>query len=115
MENASAVCLVLTTWPAGAAVEPFARALVETRVAACVHIFESGRSFYRWQGAVEEAAERQLVIKTTRNRLPALEARLRQAHPYDVPEWIVWDAETSPAYGAWIHESILPAEDTDDA
>ena len=106
MENASAVCLVLTTWPAGTAVEPFARALVEARLAACVHVLESGRSFYRWHGVVEDAAERQLVIKTTRSRLPALETRLREAHPYDVPEWLVCDAAASPGYAAWILDSV---------
>ncbi len=111
MENASAVCLVLTTWPAGTAVEPFARALVEARLAACVHVLESGRSFYRWQGAVEDATERQLVIKTTRSQLPALEARLREAHPYDVLEWLVCDAEASPAYAAWIHDSLARGAD----
>ena len=111
MENVSAVCLVLTTWPASTAVEPFARALVEARLAACVHVLEAGRSFYRWQGAVEDAPERQLVIKTTRSRVPALEACLRAAHPYDVPEWLVCDAEASSPYGAWIHESVAAGTD----
>lgn len=106
MENASAVCLVLTTWPVDVPVAPLARALVEARLAACVHVCEPGRSFYRWQGAVEEAEERQLVIKTTRARLAALDAHLRDAHPYDLPELLVCDAEGSRAYAAWIHESV---------
>lgn len=106
MENASAVCLVLTTWPAGPSVEALARALVGARLAACVHVHEPGRSFYRWQGAVEEAAERQLVIKTTRARVAALEARLREAHPYDVPELLVCDVEGSRDYSAWIRDSV---------
>ena len=106
MENSSPVCLVLTTWPTGAPVEPFARALVEARLAACVHVLEPGRSFYRWQGAVEEATERQVVIKTTRDRVAALDACLHEAHPYDVPEMLVCDAEGSRAYAAWIHDSV---------
>lgn len=106
MENASAVCLVLTTWPVDVPVAPLARGLIEARLAACVHVCEPGRSFYRWQGAVEEAEERQLVIKTTRARLAALDAHLRAAHPYDLPELLVCDAEGSRAYAAWIHESV---------
>ena len=106
MESVSAVCLVLTTWPVDVAVEPVARALIEARLAACVHVLDPGRSFYRWQGAVEEAAERQLVIKTTRDRVAAVEARLCETHPYDVPELLVCDAEGSRAYAAWIRASV---------
>ena len=111
MENDSAICLVLTTWPVGSSVEPFVRGLLEARVAACVHVLEPGRSIYRWQGAVEESIERQLVIKTTRDRVPAIAAQLRDAHPYDVPELLVCDAEGDRAYAAWIRESVADPQD----
>ncbi len=55
---------------------------------------------------MEEAEERQLVIKTTRDRVAALEAHLRDAHPYDLPELLVCDAEGSRAYAAWIHACV---------
>jgi periplasmic divalent cation tolerance protein len=111
VENTSAVCLVLTTWPVGKPVEPFVRALLEARLAACVHVSEPGRSVYRWQGAVEESMERQLVIKTTRDRVPAVASHLQDAHPYDVPEFLVCDAEGGRAYAAWIRESVADAHD----
>jgi periplasmic divalent cation tolerance protein len=110
VETSSAVCLVLTTWPTVTPVEPFARALVDARLAACVHVLEPGRSFYRWRGVVEESAERQLVIKTTRDRVAALEARLHEAHPYDVPELLVCDAEGSRVYADWIRGSVATAD-----
>ncbi|HUU33328.1 MAG TPA: divalent-cation tolerance protein CutA [Vicinamibacterales bacterium] len=109
MESKSAVCLVLTTWPAASPVEPFVRALVEARLAACVHVSEPGRSTYRWQGAVEEAVERQLVIKTTRQQVAAIEAHLHAAHPYDLPELVVCDAEGGRAYAEWIRENVAGA------
>jgi periplasmic divalent cation tolerance protein len=109
-ENASAVCVVFTTWPASPPVAPFALALIADRLAACVHVFDLGSSFYQWQGRVEETAEHQVVIKTTRDRLPALTARLRQAHPYDLPELLVCDAEGSGAYAAWVRKSVEVAE-----
>lgn len=99
---------MIATWPADTAAEPFARALVEARLAACVHVLAVGRSFYRWQGAVEEAAERQLVIKTTRARVAEVQASLVAAHPYDLPELLVCDAEGSRAYAAWLHDSVAP-------
>jgi periplasmic divalent cation tolerance protein len=64
------------------------------------------RSVYRWKGAVERADERQLLIKTTTERLAELEARLRQLHPYDVPEFIVLPiTQGSAAYLSWLSDS----------
>lgn len=108
MKNADAICLVLTSWPADADPAPFARDLVEARLAACVHVFGPGVSVYRWRGAVEVADERQLVIKTTHGALPALEVRVRARHPYEVPEWLVLDAGSDAAYGGWLREAIGP-------
>lgn len=65
-----------------------ARGLVERRLAACVNIVPGVRSIYRWQGAVEDAAEWLLVIKTTRGRFPDLAAELRRLHSYEVPELV---------------------------
>lgn len=105
MENADAICLVLTTWPDDDAA-PLARALVDERLAACVHVLGAGTSVYRWAGRVEHATERQLVIKTTRGALAALEARVRAGHPYDVPEWLVLDAVAGEAYGRWVRDAV---------
>ncbi len=110
MENDSRLCLVLTTWPADQPVEAFVRGMVEARLAACVHVSGAGDSTYRWDGAVETAAERQLVIKTTRERLAALAAYVRGAHPYAVPEWLELDAAGSGSYAAWIATSVAGAD-----
>ena len=62
-------------------------------------------STYRWKGKVERDAERQLVIKTTRARVAALEARLRTLHPYELPEFIVLSVESgSDAYLRWVSD-----------
>lgn len=111
MESGARACLVLTTWPADRSAGPFARALVDARLAACVHVAPAGASTYRWQGAVEEAAEHQVVIKTTRSRLAALEAEVRRQHPYDVPEWLVVEASGSDAYLSWIADAVAPDRD----
>jgi periplasmic divalent cation tolerance protein len=44
------------------------------------------------------------VIKTTRGRRAALEARLRALHPYELPELVVIDAVGSDAYAAWVRD-----------
>jgi periplasmic divalent cation tolerance protein len=97
--------LVLTTMPADDGADGLAKTLVAERLAACVNIHGPMMSTYRWQGGIEVDAERQVVIKTTRERLSGLEARLRELHPYQLPEFIVLDAAAGDAYGAWIGET----------
>lgn len=82
-----------------------ARTLVEEGLAACVNVHGSMTSTYRWQGKVEVEPERQVVIKTTRARLAALETRLRALHPYELPELVVIDAAASDAYAGWVNDT----------
>ena len=105
----SAIAIVLTTIGADADAASLARTLVEERLAACVNVLPPMTSFYRWKGAVEEDREQQLVIKTTSDRTAAVGARLRQLHPYELPEFVVLNATASQAYAAWVGESVLPA------
>ena len=100
--------IVLTTYPSDKDADGLAAALVEERLAACVNILPSMKSIYAWKGAVERADERQLVIKTTTDRLDALEARLRGLHPYEVPEFIVIPVEAGADYSSWLRESTRP-------
>jgi periplasmic divalent cation tolerance protein len=102
----SDAALVLTTLGADADAAALARTLVEERLAACVNVLPAMTSIYRWKGSVEQEREQQLLIKTTAGRIEALAARLRELHPYEVPEFIVLDAAASAAYGAWVRESV---------
>ena len=98
--------LVLTTFPADGDVEALAATLVEERLAACVNILPTMRSVYRWQGKVEKADERQLVMKTSLSRMKALEKRIRELHPYEVPEFVVMMADkTGKDYLSWVADS----------
>ncbi|MGI8672521.1 MAG: divalent-cation tolerance protein CutA [Luteitalea sp.] len=99
------VVLVLTTWPVEADGAPLARVLVEGRLAACVTMLPTHHVVYRWRGRIEEAEERQWLIKTTRAALPALFAAVGAAHPYETPEWVVLTASGgSAAYLQWIRD-----------
>ncbi len=97
--------MVLTTLGAGTDASVLARTLVDERLAACVNVLPPMTSTYRWKGTVEQEREQQVIIKTTADRVAALEARLRQLHPYDLPEFLVLDARGSAAYAAWVRES----------
>jgi periplasmic divalent cation tolerance protein len=103
---ATDIIIVLTTLPAEADAGAFAESLVAERLAACVSAGDPMISVYTWQGAVERARERQVVMKTVRARLPLIEARLAALHPYEVPELLVLPvAGGGAAYLAWVRES----------
>lgn len=98
--------IVLTTLPADADAAAFARELVGARLAACVNLSAPMESIYRWDGTVEVETERQLVIKTSRERVPALWDRVRELHPYDMPEFLVTPVvDGNDAYLRWVAES----------
>jgi periplasmic divalent cation tolerance protein len=98
--------IVLTTLPADADGPAFARALVEAHLAACVNLLPPMVSIYRWEGAIEQETERQVIIKTSRDRVLMLWERVRELHPYDVPEFIVLPiVDGNDAYLRWVAES----------
>ncbi|MEO6236147.1 MAG: divalent-cation tolerance protein CutA [Vicinamibacterales bacterium] len=109
--NESDCVLVMTTLPADADAPAFAHTLVGTRLAACVNVLPGMESIYRWEGAVEQEQERQLVIKTTQGRVAALWERVRELHPYAVPEFIVLPiVDGNDAYLRWVGESTRISE-----
>jgi len=102
--------LVLSNLPDRASAEKLAEALIHKRVAACVNILAPCRSVYRWKGAVQHAEEYPVLIKTTRERYAALEAAIREVHPYELPEIVAVPIERGlPAYLDWVAtETTLP-------
>jgi periplasmic divalent cation tolerance protein len=80
--------LVLTTCPDAAAAQKLAHTLVSERLAACVNILPIAQSVYRWQGQVESATEQLLVIKSLKRAYRAIEKRILELHPYELPEVI---------------------------
>ncbi len=99
--------VVLTTLPVDADGQAFGRAIVEERLAACVNLLAPMESVYRWEGRVEYESERQIIVKTSRDRLAALWDRVRELHPYEVPEFIVLPiADGNEAYLRWIGEAV---------
>ena len=101
--------LVLTNLPDRAGAEKLAAALVEQRLAACVNILAPCRSLYRWQGTVQREEEHPVLIKTTRERYAALEAAIRAAHPYELPEIVAVPIERGLAgYLQWVIDETAP-------
>ena len=103
--------VVLSTAGSQDEAERIATALVAERLAACVNLVAPLTSIYRWQGAVERAAEVLLVVKTRRRLVSRLITRLQALHSYEVPEAIVLPVVAGARpYLAWLlGETATPA------
>lgn len=100
-------CQVTTTLPDQAAAERMAGVLVEERLAACAQVLGPVSSTYQWQGRVERATEWFCHLKTTAARLPELQVRIGELHPYDVPEIVaVPILGGNPDYLRWIEQTV---------
>jgi periplasmic divalent cation tolerance protein len=85
-----------------------AAALLEERLVACVQTLPV-RSRYWWRGKLESAAEVMLLMKTRAELMERLTRRVRQLHPYEVPEVVsVAIAEGNPDYLAWLTAETTP-------
>jgi periplasmic divalent cation tolerance protein len=104
--SSDSLAIVLTTLGAYADAGVIARTLIDERLAACVNVLPPMMSTYRWKDAVEQEREQQLVIKTSRAGIQALQVRLGELHPYELPEFLVLDASGSAAYAGWVAENV---------
>ncbi len=97
--------LIFCTCPDQTCAEELATTLVDERLAACINVLPGIRSIYHWEGKRETADETLLLIKTHHRAYPELERRIRELHPYELPEIIAVPVENGlPAYLDWISE-----------
>ena len=98
-----AVIAVLTNLPDSESAFNLARELVHLRLVACANVLSPATSFYRWEDKEEQASEIPVLLKTTAERYPEVEAAIRRLHPYSVPEIVSWPIERGfPGYLDWV-------------
>ena len=103
------IIAILTNLPDSESAFNLARELVSMRLAACVNVLSPVTSIYRWEGKLEEAMEFPVLIKSTSENYPAIEAMIRRAHPYELPEIVSWTLERGlPDYVAWVERETQP-------
>ncbi len=106
-QAAPQIRIVLTTTASPEEAARLGRTLVEERLAACATLIPAVQSIYRWQGAVESAAETLLLLKTGSEQLAALEARLHELHSYQTPEFLVLPVSSaSLPYLEWLQAGL---------
>ena len=79
---------VLSNLPDEASALKLAQLIIAQHLTACVNILAPCTSIYQWQGKTETASEVPLLIKTTQQCYPALQALILSQHPYELPEII---------------------------
>jgi periplasmic divalent cation tolerance protein len=104
-----AAILVLTSLPDHESAQTLARSLVTGRLAACVNVGAPVESMYHWRGEIETAREVPVVIKTRQALYGAVEAAVKAAHPYELPEIIAVPVIHGLAgYLDWINDETAP-------
>jgi periplasmic divalent cation tolerance protein len=97
--------MAYVTAPDRTTARQIARTILEARLAACANLLPA-ESFYRWEGRIEHADEIVVVFKTRPALVRRLLAAVSDAHPYDVPCAVAYEAVGAlPAYAAWIEAS----------
>jgi periplasmic divalent cation tolerance protein len=96
---------VLITCPDRACAEAIAAACIGERLAACANIGGEIASMYRWKGAIEQAGEVPLFLKSRAHLFEKLAARVKSLHPYKVPCIVAMElSHLDPAYANWLEE-----------
>ena len=100
--QAEEVLLVLVSCPPDKA-DGIALELLEAGLAACINVVPLVKSLYHWQGKVQQDNESLMLIKCAANNFTALQGRILEIHPYELPEIIAVPIQTGHAeYLDWI-------------
>lgn len=98
--------VVYCTCPDQTVAERIAETVVCERLAACANIVPGLISIYRWQGQVRRDVELLLIMKTRGVVYSLLETRIRELHPYEVPEIVALPIQAgSVEYLGWLAEN----------
>ena len=98
--------VVLTSFAKKSQAIAFAKKLIAEHLAACAMTLPGATSVYRWKGKAQTATEALLLIKTTHERLGALEKFFKLHHPYELPQYLVLSAIASKKFGAWVEKEV---------
>jgi periplasmic divalent cation tolerance protein len=101
--------LIYSLHPTAEQARQTAKALVTEKLAACCNIMPGAESIYLWQNELHQLPEAAMVTKTLQARVPAVIARIRALHPYEVPAIVsLAIAGGHEPFLAWIGESCAP-------
>ena len=97
--------IIISTYPDKKSISKIANDLVKNKIAACVNISEIS-SVYSWKNKVENTSEYLAIFKTMTKSKIILKKKIKETHPYDVPEIVEIDVTSvNPSYLNWLIDS----------
>ena len=101
--------VVMTTCADLPLAERIAMELVTSHLAACVQVIPGVRSFFRWQGKLEQAGEYLVLIKAVNHNYQDIEQKIRDLHTYELPEILAVPVSAGlDGYLDWMNENCKP-------
>ena len=97
--------LVLVTHPNKEHAERITKGVIDAKLAVCVLISDV-KSFYNWEGQLNEDDEVVTILKTSTNKFDDLEKYIETNHDYDVPAIISFQANANQAYSNWLNDQL---------
>jgi len=99
--------VIISTYPDKKSISKIAREFVKNKIVACVNISKTS-SIYSWKGKVEDTSECIAIFKTTTKNKKLLKQKIKETHPYDVPEIAEIDVTSiNDSYLKWLIESTI--------
>ncbi|MBT3328821.1 MAG: divalent-cation tolerance protein CutA [Nitrosopumilus sp.] len=99
--------VIISTYPDKKSISKIAREFVKNKIVACVNISKIS-SIYSWKGKVEDTSEYIAIFKTTTKNKKLLKQKIKETHPYDVPEIAEIDVTSiNDSYLKWLIESTI--------
>ena len=99
--------IIISTYPDKKSISKIAREFVKNKIVACVNISKIS-SIYSWKGKVEDTSEYIAIFKTTTKNKKLLQQKIKETHPYDVPEIAEIDVTSiNDSYLKWLIESTI--------
>lgn len=97
--------IIISTYPNKKSISKIANELVKNKIVACVNISKIS-SIYYWNGKIENTSEYQAIFKTTTKKKKLLKKKIKETHPYDIPEIVDIDViSINKLYFNWLMES----------
>ena len=97
--------IIISTYPDKKSISKIANQLVKNNTVACVNTCKIS-SIYSWKDKVENNSEYLAIFKTTTKNKTILKNKIKETHPYDVPEIAEIDViSINKSYLNWLVES----------
>jgi len=97
--------VIISTYPDKKSISKIAKEFVKNKTVACVNISKIS-SIYSWKGKVEDTSEYIAIFKTITKNKKLLKQKIKDTHPYDVPEIAEIDVTSiNDSYLKWLVES----------